>query len=54
MCIICIDIERDKLTFLEAQRNVGEMWEGIDNFGVVSPVVGFDFYHFKNKFWLIR
>ena len=33
-------------------RYNNEMWEGIDNFGVVSPVVGFDFYHFKNKFWL--
>lgn len=33
-------------------RYNNEMWEGIDNFGVVSPVVGFDFYHYKNKFWL--
>ena len=30
MCIICIEIDKDRLTFLEAQRNVGEMWEGID------------------------
>ena len=33
-------------------RYNNEMWEGIDNFGVVSPVLGFDFYHYKNKFWL--
>jgi hypothetical protein len=33
-------------------RYNNEMWEGIDDFGVVSPVVGFDFYHFKNNFWL--
>lgn len=25
MCIICIDIERDKLTLKEARRNFGEM-----------------------------
>ena len=25
MCIICIDIEKDKLTLKEARRNFGEM-----------------------------
>ena len=25
MCIICVDIERNKLTALEARRNMGEM-----------------------------
>ena len=29
-----------------------EAWEEIDAFGVVSPVLGFDFYHYKNDFWL--
>ena len=29
-----------------------EVWDTIDAFGVVSPVVGFDFYHFKSNFWL--
>ena len=29
-----------------------EAWEEIEPFGVVSPVVGFDFYHYKNNFWL--
>ena len=29
-----------------------EIFESIDAFGVVSPVVGFDFYHYKNNFWL--
>ena len=29
-----------------------EAWSEIDAFGVVSPVVGFDFYHYKNNFWL--
>lgn len=29
-----------------------EVWDTIDAFGLVSPVVGFDFYHFKSNFWL--
>jgi len=29
-----------------------EIWESIDAFGVVSPVVGVDYYHYKNNFWL--
>ena len=29
-----------------------EVWDTIDAFGVISPVVGFDFYHFKSNFWL--
>ena len=29
-----------------------EIWEDIDAFGVISPVVGFDYYHYKNNFWL--
>ena len=33
-------------------RYNNEIWDTIDAFGVVSPVVGFDFYHYKNNFWL--
>ena len=33
-------------------RYNNEIWSELDDFGVVSPVVGFDFYHFKNNFWL--
>jgi hypothetical protein len=29
-----------------------EIWEGIDAFGVVSPVIGVDYYHYENNFWL--
>ena len=31
-----------------------EIWDDLDAFGVVSPVVGFDFYHYGKggKFWL--
>ena len=30
MCIICIDIVRERLTFEEAWRNFTEMWENLD------------------------
>jgi len=30
MCIICIDIERDRLRFKEAIRNLREMYQTID------------------------
>ena len=33
-------------------RYNNEQWDLLDPFGVVSPVVGFDFYHYKNNFWL--
>ena len=29
-----------------------EQWDLIDAFGEVAPIVGFDFYHYKSKFWL--
>ena len=29
-----------------------EAWAEIDAFGVISPVLGFDYYHYKNNFWL--
>lgn len=33
-------------------RYNNEVWSELDEFGVVSPVIGFDFYHYKNNFWL--
>jgi hypothetical protein len=30
MCIICIELEKDKLTISEARRNLGEMWSCLD------------------------
>ena len=33
-------------------RYNNEQWDLLDPFGVLSPVVGFDFYHYKNNFWL--
>ena len=29
-----------------------EAWDEISAFGVVSPIIGADFYHYKNNFWL--
>ena len=29
-----------------------EQWDLIDPFGEVAPIVGLDFYHYKNNFWL--
>jgi hypothetical protein len=33
-------------------RYNNEQWDLIGAFGVVSPIVGADFYHYKNNFWL--
>ena len=33
-------------------RYNNEVWGELDEFGVISPVLGFDFYHYKNNFWL--
>ena len=32
-------------------RYNNEQWDLIGAFGVVSPIVGADFYHYKNNFW---
>ena len=29
-----------------------EMWDEMDNFGEISPIVGFDYYHYSKNFWL--
>ena len=29
-----------------------EQWDLLDPFGEVAPIVGFDFYHYRSKFWL--
>jgi hypothetical protein len=33
-------------------RYNGEQWELLDPWVEVAPIVGFDYYHYKNKFWL--
>jgi len=47
------DLEFRETVFTDLMNRYNEeMWEGIDTFGVVSPVVGFDWYHYKNNFWI--
>jgi hypothetical protein len=29
-----------------------EQWDLLDPFAEVAPIVGFDFYHYRSKFWL--
>ena len=43
---------RDTIFESLINRYNNEQWDLLDPFGVVSPVVGFDFYHYKNSFWL--
>ena len=33
-------------------RYNNEQWDQIGEFGLISPIIGADFYHFKNNFWL--
>ena len=28
-----------------------DRWDELDAFGLVSPIIGMDFYHYKPKFW---
>jgi len=47
------DLEFRETVFTDLMNRYNEeMWSEIDSFGVVSPVVGFDWYHYKNKFWM--
>jgi len=34
MCIICVELEKDKLTISEARRNLGEMWSCLEEHAV--------------------
>ena len=47
------DLEFRETVFTDLMNRYNEeMWEDIDAFGVVSPVIGFDWYHYKNNFWM--
>ncbi len=47
------DLEFRETIFTDLMNRYNEeMWSEIDSFGVVSPVVGFDWYHYKNNFWM--
>lgn len=47
------DLEFRETVFTDLMnRYNNEAWDLLDAFGEVAPIVGFDFYHYKNKFWL--
>jgi len=47
------DLEFRDTVFAELMNRYNhEVWDELDAFGVVSPVIGFDYYHYKNNFWL--
>ena len=43
---------RDRVFGNLMNRFNNEVWSELDAFAEVAPVVGFDFYHYKSKFWL--
>jgi hypothetical protein len=47
------DLEFRDTVFADLMNRYNEeIWSELDTFGVVSPIVGFDVYHYKRNFWL--
>jgi len=47
------DLEFRETVFTDLMnRYNNEAWDLLDPFGEVAPIVGFDFYHYKNNFWM--
>ena len=47
------DLEFRETVFTDLMNRYNEeQWAELDDFGVISPVVGFDFIHYKNNYWL--
>jgi len=47
------DLEFRDTVFAELMNQYNEeIWSELDSFGLISPVIGFDWYHYKNNFWL--
>ncbi len=46
-----IDFRENVFTDLMNRYNQ-ERWEELDDFAEIAPIVGFDYYHYKNDFWL--
>ena len=47
------DLEFRETVFTNLMNRYNEeIWAELDAFGVLSPVVGFDWYHYKNSFWM--
>jgi len=43
---------RDRVMPDLMNRYNNEIWDLLDPYGEIAPIVGADFYHYKNKFWL--
>jgi len=43
---------RDRIFGSLMNRFNQEAWSELDRFAEIAPIVGFDFYHYKNNFWL--
>ena len=43
---------RDRVMPDLMNRYNNEIWDTLDPYGEIAPIVGLDFYHYKNKFWL--
>jgi hypothetical protein len=47
------DLEFRETVFTDLMNRYNEeIWAELDAFGVLSPIVGFDWYHYKNSFWI--
>ena len=43
---------RDRVMPDLMNRYNNEIWDSLPSYGEIAPIVGADFYHYKNKFWL--
>ena len=43
---------RDRIFGSLMNRFNQERWDELDGFAEIAPIIGFDFYHYKNNFWL--
>jgi len=46
------EVFRDEVFPDLMNRYNNDIWDTLDPYGEIAPIVGADFYHFKNKFWL--
>ena len=46
------EVFRDEVFPALMNRYNNEAWDLLDPYGEIAPIIGADFYHFKNKFWV--
>jgi len=46
------EVFRDEVFPDLMNRYNNDIWDTLDPYGEIAPIIGADFYHFKNKFWL--